>query len=310
MARKKPNKKHRRWGWMILLLVISIGFFFVGCVSFLISTAKLPLGNVASIPIKGIILMDGTQTTFGEKVAAASEIVDFIKEAEDNDLVKAIILDINSPGGSAVASMEIAEAVKKAEKPVVVVIREIGTSGAYWVASAADMVMARDLSITGSIGVIGSYIELAGLLHRFNLTYRRLIAGERKDLGTPYRELQPDEEQIIQEKLDFMHDVFITHVAENRNLSFEHVKQLADGSIYLGAEAIELGLIDRIGSYDDGVAYIEELLNITVEISEYKHVPSLLEALAGVFSENSYYIGRGVGDSLKTRSNQGLQVFA
>jgi len=309
MARKNPKKKHRGWGWMILLLVISIGFFFVGCVSFLISTAKLPLGNVASIPIKGIILMDGTQTTFGEKVAAASEIVDFIKQAEDNDLVKAIILDINSPGGSAVASMEIAEAVKKAEKPVVVVIREIGTSGAYWVASAADMVIARDLSITGSIGVIGSYIELAGLLHRFNLTYRRLIAGERKDLGTPYRELQPDEEKIIQGKLDFMHKVFITHVAENRNLSFEHVKALADGSIYLGAEAIELGLIDRIGSYDDGVAYIEDLLNITVEISEYKHVPSLLEALTGVFSENSYYIGRGVGDSLKTRSNQGLQMF-
>ena len=305
---KRKEQPRRRWPW-ILLLLVSIGFFFFGCVSLLISTSKIPLGNVASIPIKGIILMDGTTTQLGDRVASSSEIVDFIKQAEDNDLIQAIILDINSPGGTAVASMEIAEAVKNADKPVIAVVREIGTSGAYWVASAADLIIARDLSITGSIGVIGSYIEFAGLLTRFNMTYRRLVAGDRKDMGSPYRELLPEEESFIQQKLDFMHDVFISHVAQNRNMSIADIKYLADGSIYLGAEAIDLGLIDRIGGYDDAVVYIEESLNITADISEYKHVPSFIEALAGLMSENSYLVGRGIGDSVKTERYNRLEVF-
>jgi len=287
MARKKKAVKKvevpkRRWGWIVLIIAISFGFLFIGCVS-LLSSVDIKLGNVASIPIKGVILMDGTKTQFGTNIASATEIIAFIDEANENDFVEAIILDINSPGGSAVASMELAEAIRESEKPVVAVIREIGTSGAYWAASAADIIVARDLSITGSIGVIGSYIEYAGLMRRFNLTYRRLVAGDRKDLGSPYRELLPDEQAVLQHKINYMHEVFITHVAFNRNLSVEEVRELADGFIFLGAEAIDNGLIDVIGGYDDAVELLEESLNITADISEYEHEPTFIEALSGLF---------------------------
>lgn len=316
MARKKKEVKEsikvetpkRRRGWIVLIIAISFGFLFIGCVSFLTSV-DTKSGNVASIPIKGIILMDGTRTQFGESIASATEIIAFIDEANENEAVEAIILDINSPGGSAVASMELAEAVRESEKPVIAVIREIGTSGAYWVASAADVIVARDLSVTGSIGVIASYIEYAGLMKRFNLTYRRLVAGERKDLGSPYRELLPDEELVLQKKLDYMHEVFIAHVAFNRNLSVEEVRELADGFIFLGAEAIDNGLIDVIGGYDDAIELLEESLNITADISEYKHVPTFIEALSGLFSENSYFVGRGIGDSFKTKAIESFEVF-
>jgi len=298
-SEKKVKEKPRRW-LKILLIFILIAFLFVGCVTFF--SLEIKIGNVASIPIEGVILMDGTKTSFGDRIASAKEIVGFINEAEENEFVEAIILDINSPGGTAVASYEIAEAIKGTTKPVVAVIREIGTSGAYWAASAADVIYARDLSITGSIGVIGSYIEYAGLMQRFNVTHRRLVAGERKDIGTPYRELLPSEQAALQAKLDYMHGVFIAQVAQNRNLSVEKVKEFADGFFYLGAEAIEMELIDVIGGYDDAVEFIEDTLNITAEIDEYEHVPTLIEALAGVFSEQSYYVGRGMGDSFKVRT--------
>ena len=126
MARKKKAVKKvevpkRRWGWIVLIIAISFGFLFIGCVS-LLSSVDIKLGNVASIPIKGVILMDGTKTQFGTNIASATEIIAFIDEANENDFVEAIILDINSPGGSAVASMELAEAIRESEKPVVAVI--------------------------------------------------------------------------------------------------------------------------------------------------------------------------------------------
>lgn len=311
MAKKrriKKEEKRKPWGWITLILLISVGFLFISCVNFLVGDTSI--GNVASIPIEGVILMDGTKTSLGEAVASAKDIVGFIEEADADDSIEAIILDINSPGGSAVASMEIAEAVKKAEKPVIAVIREIGASGAYWIASAADTIYARDLSITGSIGVIASYIEFAGLLERYNMTYRRLVAGERKDIGNPFRELKDYEADLMQQKLDYMHEVFIAHVAANRGLAVEDVRVLADGFIYLGVEAKENGLIDEIGSYADAVAAIEADLNITVEIEEYEKDLSFIEALASLFSQQSYNVGIGIGDSFKASRVNKLQVFA
>jgi len=302
-----PKKeKKRRWPWIVGILLFIVLLFF-GCVSLLVE--DLDFGNVASIPIRGVILMDGTKTTFGDEIASATEITKFIKKAEENELIEAIILDINSPGGSAVASMEIADAVKRANKPVIAVIREVGASGAYWVASAADVIFARELSITGSIGVMGSYVEYAGLLERFNMTYRRLVAGESKDIGTPYRELQPHEQAKLQKLIDRMHGYFIAHIAENRGLTIEHVQSLADGFVFLGDEAVDNRLIDRIGSYDDAIKHIEYDLNITADIVEYKHKPTFLEALSTVFWDQSYSVGRGIGDSFKTVRHNTIEVF-
>ena len=107
-------------------------------------------------------------------------------------------MEINSPGGSAVASDEIATAVKNAKKPVISLIREVGASGGYWVASASDYIIANRMSITGSIGVISSYLEFSGLMEKYGVGYERLVAGENKDLLTPYKKLEADQKALVQ----------------------------------------------------------------------------------------------------------------
>src|SRR3989338_367748 len=174
---KAPEKKFR-WGYalFVLLMLSILGFIAVGIISLFTGVDVESLnGNVALIPIHGVIAVgDEGSSSFFESATASSETIKFIEKADKNPSIKAIILEINSPGGSAVASEEIANAVKKVNKTTVAWVREAGASGAYWVASASDHIVASRMSVTGSIGVISSYLEFEGLVNRYNLTYRRL----------------------------------------------------------------------------------------------------------------------------------------
>ena len=151
-----------RWGYAIfvLLLLSVLGIISVGIISFFAGLDVESLsGNVALIPIDGVIIGSRESDSIFETSVSSTEIIKFIEKADKNPSIRAIILEINSPGGSAVASEEIANAVKKTNKTTVAWIREIGTSGAYWVSSASDRIVADRVSITGSIGVIASYLE-------------------------------------------------------------------------------------------------------------------------------------------------------
>ena len=143
-------------------------------------------GNIALIKISGSI--SSGDELFG-KAANPDEIITIIDRAEKSAAVKGILIEINSPGGSPVASEEIMKALKSTNKPTVAVIRDIGTSGAYWVASASDFVVASPVSITGSVGVTGSYLEFSQLLQRYGVRYERLVSAEHKDIGSPFREM-------------------------------------------------------------------------------------------------------------------------
>lgn len=261
---------------IIFLLISLLGLFTA------VFFGPIPSGNIAVIHIKGFITASGE--TYGG--TSAEKIIDFIQDAEKDEDIKAILLDINSGGGSAVGSDEIAQAVQTAEKPVVAVIREVGASGAYWIASSADLIYANRMSLTGSIGVIGSYLEFEGLLADYNVTYRRLVSGEHKDMGSPLKEMTRDEELIFQSALDQIHNYFIEAVAENRNMSEDEVKQVATGRFMIGAEAKELGLVDVLGSKQDAVVYLEEQLNITADLAEYAARPGL-SGLFSSFSKNT-----------------------
>ena len=207
-------------------------------------------------------------------------------------------MEINSPGGSAVASEEIANAVKKTNKTTVAWIREAGASGAYWVASSADHIVANRVSITGSIGVIASYLEFPGLLESYNVTYRRLVSGKYKDIGSPYREMTPEETAIFQQSLDEIRDYFVSEVAKNRKMSKKDVDKIANGLFYLGAQAKELGLVDELGSKDEVVSYIEQKEDIKADIVEYKKEKTLLDILSDVMSKQSFFAGKGIGSAL------------
>jgi len=258
--------------------------------------------GIAIIKIEGPIVSNSGTSFLGNNVVGSKTIIENLERAEKNKGVKAIILEINSPGGTVVASKEIAEKVASIEKPTISFIREVGASGAYWVASATDLIIADELSITGSIGVISSYLQFSGLLDDHNITYERLVTGEFKDLGSPYKKLTQKERDLIQKKLDIIESKFVFDVAKNRGMKLEEVQKLADGSFYLGVEAKENGLIDLTGNRDLAIQKAKEMANITNEnIVEYIKKPSLLNIFDKIASRSFYSIGQGIGDSVKTK---------
>ena len=298
MAKKEAGKSRWKLVLIILIVLFMISWIFSCTASLFLGAEGAVSGNVALIEIKGPITVDGLGSFAGEGTSS-TQVIEFIKDADENPSIKAILFEINSPGGSAVASKEIADAIARTNKSTYALIREVGASGGYWVASAADHIIANELSKTGSIGVIASYIEFAGLLERYNMTYQRLVAGQYKDMGSPFKILPADEKNILQNKINKIHYYFIGSVAENRNMSIDKVKQIATGEIYLGSEALELGLIDSLGDKEAAVELIKQQLNLTkVEFAEYKKPKSFIEVLAGAFSENFFAIGKGIGSAI------------
>lgn len=277
--------------FFIVLVLIVIALF--------VPSQELTQGNVAVIPIKGSISTEGKGDLLDSKGVDSAKVVDWIKEADKDAKTKALLLEIDSPGGSPVATDEIVRAVKEADKPVIAVIRESGNSGAFWIATAADRIFADPMSLTGSIGVVGSRLEFAGLLKDYNVTYRRLVAGQYKDAGSRWKEMTPEEEALFQKMLDEVHARFIADVAANRKLPVEKVQELANGFVYTGVQAKEYGLIDALGNKDDAVRHIEQQLNITAELYEFKPTRTVLEEVIGL---SSYNIGRGIGTALTTQA--------
>ena len=178
-ARVQENKipeSSFRWGYAIfvLFLLSILSFIAIGVISLFVGIDVESLsGNVALIPIQGVIVGSEDSEFLFESVTSSQDAVEFIEKADKNPSIKAIILEINSPGGSAVASEEIANAVRKTNKTTVAWIREVGASGAYWVASASDKIVASPMSITGSIGVISSYLEFSKLFEKYGVPQRR-----------------------------------------------------------------------------------------------------------------------------------------
>ncbi|MBN2367729.1 signal peptide peptidase SppA [Candidatus Woesearchaeota archaeon] len=235
-------------------------------------------GNIAIIPIQGAITTTGS-SGFGTDISSSDSIMRSLDKADQNPNIKAIILEINSPGGSGVAADEIGQKIKSINKTTVAVIRDMGASAAYWIASASDHIVANRMSITGSIGVIGSYLDFSGLMNRYNVTYQRYVSGEFKDMGSPYKEPSEAERELYQQIIDKMKKFFVDEVAMNRNLSVEDVQKMANGQIFLGIEAKELGLVDELGTMQDAIVFVESELNITADVVEIKEKKSFTDLL-------------------------------
>ena len=268
--------------------------------------------KIAVIPIKGAITTSGgALPSFQQSGVTSTEVADFLKKAGEDKQVKAIVLDINSPGGTVVASREIVKKVEGMEKPVVAVIRDVGASGAYWVATASDVIIADPLSITGSVGVIASYLEFSELFDEYGVTYEGLKAGEMKDMGSPFKKLTENERAVMQRKLDVVHEQFIQDVVENRKLSHDHIAEVASGVYFLGQEAKELGLIDEFGGKEDAIDRAEELAGVEdAKVVEYKKDSTLLNMLTNVQAASFYYMGRGIGSQLQETRMHGLEILA
>ncbi len=293
---------------IVIILLWLISFFSARLMKNFLEEGVVSNG-IAIIPIEGTIMIGEGDGIF-EKTISVNKIVEDLERANSNPGIKAVILEINSGGGGVVATREIVKAVKQVKKPVIALIREVGASGAYWIASATDWIIADEMSITGSIGVYSSYLEFSGLLQNYNVTYERLIAGEFKDIGVPYRKLTNEEKNMMQRKLDLIHELFIKEIAENRNLSKEKVTKLADGFFYLGIEAKENGLIDELGGRGEAIAKAEQLGKLKDgNVIVYKEKPSLLDYLNKLQNKAFYSMGRGIGVSLTETENK-LEIIA
>ncbi len=241
--------------------------------------------KIKVIPIKGVIGIEESYSIYGETISSR-DISEEIYNAADDNSVKAILLDINSGGGSPVASDEISKSIEyaKKRKKVIALINDIGASGAYWIASTCNRIYVSPTSIVGSIGVTSASFGLENFIKEHNISYRRLVAGKYKDIGSPFREMEEDEKKILQEMLNEIHYKFIEHVAKNRNLTINYTKQFSEGQIYTGEKAIEIGLADEVGYYKDVIKKLKNETKSKLVVTYYPKY-STIEKLLSIFRD-------------------------
>ena len=282
--------------FLVVFIVLPVLFISLIFVAGSFSGDSYSSGNVALLKVDGVIMTQSQSDIFGQSNGVSStRMVEIIDSIAADDSIKAIMIEINSPGGSGVASDEITTALRQSGKPVVSYIREVGASGAYWIASASDRIYANKFSTVGSIGVIASYLDFSGLIADYNVTYQRFVAGENKDFGTPFRQVTPEQDENFQEQLDILHQAFIQEVAIGRSMSVEQITVLADGSIYTGIQSVQNGLIDEIGGKKEATDYLKTTLELdNVQLIEYIDQVSFFDLLGGYIAQHGFSIGKGV----------------
>ncbi len=190
-----------------------------------------------------------------------------IEKAERDDHVRALVLRINSPGGTVTASdilyHELVGLKERRKIPVVAAILDVGASGGYYVALAADRIVAHPTTVTGSIGVLMLTVNAGGLLEKIGVSASYIKSGEFKDMGSPFRALRPEERVIFQELIDRFYGRFVGLVARSRRLDEARVRAFADGRVYTASEALDLGLVDRIGYLEDAIALAKQAAGLT-----------------------------------------------
>jgi len=250
------------------VLVLSLACLLSGCVTINLLPSPGPLkeeqvsGSGASkvllVDLSGLISSHDQGGVLEGTPNLVARIREELTLAAEDQKVKAVVLRINSPGGTVTASDILYHEVKalkeKRKIPVIASIMDVGASGGYYVAAAADKILAHPSSVTGSIGVIMMTANAQGLLEKIGVHAMAVTSGPKKDMGSPFRAMTPEERAIFQGVIDSFYERFLTVVQEGRGkLTAEQIRKLADGRIYAGEQAKTLGLVDGIGYLDDAV---------------------------------------------------------
>ena len=222
---------------------------------------------VAIVYVDGpIVLASSDGLLFGGGVeAVGSKIRKALDEAADDDAIKAVVLRVDSPGGSAVASEIILNATKrvKAKKPFVVSMGDVAGSGGYYVSCAADTVFADETTITGSIGVVGGKMATNGMWQKAGITFKAYQRGRNADLLSSAHVFTPEQRERMQAWMDEIYGVFKQHVVDIRGKRLKKpIEELAGGRVYTGKQALELGLVDKIGSLQDAITFVAAKANV------------------------------------------------
>ncbi len=254
---------------ILLALIVSAGF----------RSTQIATFHPSGKACVGIIELNGM-------IAESKNIIHHLKTFREDDAIKAIILRIDSPGGTVGPAQEIYREIRKTleVKKVIASMGTIAASGGYYIAAGANGIMANPGTITGSIGVIIGYTNFQQLFEKIGLSAIVIKSGEYKDMGSPMREMSVSEKEILQQFVDKTRQQFVAAVSEGRNMTVEQVDQLADGRIFTGEEAKTHGLVDRLGNLEDAIEWAGRLGGIKGKVTTiYARDKrfSLLERLAG-----------------------------
>ncbi len=226
--------------------------------------------KILLLDISGIISMEGKSRLGGiaKEPGLVARIKDELKLARQDEAIKAIVLKINSPGGTVTASdiihHELTEFKRKTGVKVVACLMELGTSGAYYIAAAADKIVAHPTTVTGSVGVMVMKLSLADLMQKIGIRNETVTSGNKKDILLPYRSFEVEERKIVQQVVDKLQQRFLQVVRQGRpNISAQQVQWFDDGRILTAQEAKEIGLIDRIGYLDQAFESARQLAGLT-----------------------------------------------
>jgi protease IV len=222
--------------------------------------------KILVVPIRGIISDSPREGFVRTRPSLVQEVVSQLRRAEKDEKIKAVILKIDSPGGSVTASdilfSEIEGFKKRTGAKVVVALMGVGASGAYYISLPADHILAHPTTITGSIGVIFARPKVTGLMEKIGVAVEVNKSGADKDMGSPFRQTSAAEEKIFQELTDRLGKRFVDLVARHRKLGPEAAAQISTARVYLANEALELGLVDEIGYLENAVDQAKKLAGL------------------------------------------------
>ena len=264
-------------GGLVIFAVGAMMFFYLMFRSLSDYDSDIVIGSgdkIAVVELKGIIL-------------SSEDIVRQFKKYRDDRSVRGILFRVDSPGGGVVASQEIYEEVKKTrdkKKPVVVSMGSLAASGGYYVSCGANKIVANPGTLTGSIGVISQFMRYDSLMGKIGVGVNTIKSGKFKDAGNPFRQMTNDDKEYFQHLMDDVHKQFISAVETERKLSHDSVVAFADGRVFTGEQAFQMGLVDTIGTYEDAITITAQLAGIRGTpsiVKERKRVLTLFDFLFG-----------------------------
>jgi len=241
---------------LALVLVVAMTFVAVLLAIYAVYALSTPRECIGIIQIDGEI---STKTQsgglFGTPTVGSNDIVRQIEDAESRDDVKAVVFEVNSPGGSVVASKEIYEAVRSMKKPRVAYFREVAASGGYYISAGTDFIVSEPDALTGSIGVIATFEDMSGLFNKLGINYTIMKSGELKDMGSPSRPMTEKERAIMQSIINDIFGEFRRVVEEGRGNKLNKTKfeEILDARVLTGRQAVDVGLVDELGNEKEAI---------------------------------------------------------
>lgn len=285
---------------LALCVLVVVFFLFVAGLNYFVGGGEEGGGSGDKI---AIVDLRGT-------ITSSQNIIDQLKKYANDPSVKAIILRVDSPGGAVAPSQEIYSEVlraRQAGKKVVVSMGAVAASGGYYVSAAADRIYADPGTITGSIGVIFEFADVGDLMKKIGVKAEVVKSGPFKDIGSPVRPLRPDERALLQGVIDDVYDQFVQVVAKGRKMPVEKVKELADGRIFSGRQALALGLVDKLGGLQDAIDGTARMVGIIGKpriVRETEDHSWIYRLLGGVLGGRSW-----IGSVAGVGSHSGLQFM-